>query len=166
MKSKKEQVLLKDILSVLLKYDFATIETCIDYLVENKQQLRGFLAFANGGKAEIQSNKSDSMLNNILFTTEEEKRVIIKRIYKYLSGKRFTYSQIYQMSVQYFKERPISISLDADNKNELLLALTRGLVNLPVEEVHGFEYYIQVQKKPESENTLENWSKVIVKEQV
>lgn len=167
MKSKKEQELLRDILPVLLKYDYITIEHCMDYLMENKQKLTGFLAFVNGGGTEVQNIRNKSAIDNVLLTVDKEKSAIIKRIYKYLSGKRFTYGQVYHMSVQYFErteKESASIDLNAENKNELLLALARGLVNLPVEDIHEFEHYIQVQPNAENENTLENWSKVIIKE--
>lgn len=167
MKSKKEQELLRDILSVLLKYDYVTIEQCMDYLIENKQRLADFLAFANGGGTEIQNIRSKSAIDNVLFTVDKKKSTVIKRIYKYLSGRRFTYEQVYHMSVQYFErtERELAlIDLNAENKNELLLALARKLVDLPMKDIHEFEHYIQVQSNAENENTLENWSKVIVKE--
>lgn len=167
MKSKKDQELLREILSVFLRYDYVTIEHCMDYLMKNIQRLHGFLSFVNGGEAEIQNNRNKSAIDKVLFTADKEKGTIIRRIYKYLSGKHFTYEQVCHMCVQYFErtERtPISINLNADNKNEFLLALTRELVNLQMEEIREFEYYIQIQPKSENENTLENWSKVIIKE--
>ena len=167
MRSKKEQELLKDILSVLLKYDYTTIEQCLGYLLENKQKLSDLLAFVNGGEGKSQKSKKRSAIDEVLFTTETGKSAIIRQIYKYLSSKRFTYEQVYRLSVQYFgtTERiPLSINLNANNKKELLLALARGLANLSAEDIHEFEHYIQVQSKAENENTLENWSKVIIKE--
>ncbi len=164
MKNKKEQELLRDILSVLLRYDYATIEHCLDYLMKNKQQLSSFLAFANGGEGETQNNRNKSAIDEVIFTAGKEKGAIIRQIYRYLSNKRFTYEQVYRMSIQYFEKKLVSIDLTANNKNELLLTLVRGLTNLPVEDIHEFENYIQTQPKAENENTLENWSKVIIKE--
>ena len=97
-------------------------------------------------------------------TTEKEKSVIIKRIYKNLSSKRFTFEQIYNVSLQFFKEKEVSIDLHVDNKNDLLLEMAKGLVSLHIDEIKKFEYDMQINKRTESENTLENWSKVIVKE--
>ena len=112
----------------------------------------------------MQNSRNRHAIDDVLLTAEGEKSAVIRRIYKYLSGKRFTYEQIYRMSAQYFEEKPVSIHLEAGSKGELLLALAHELANLPIEEVNGFEYSIQGRKKAESENTLENWSKVIVKE--
>lgn len=165
MKNKKEQELLRDILSVLLRYDYATIEHCLDYLMKNKQQLPGFLAFVHGGESETQNTKNRSAIDEVVFTAGKEKGAIIRHIYRYLSSKRFTYEQVYRMSIQYFEKIAVSIDLSAEDKNELLLALAHRLANLPVEDIHEFEYFIQAQPKAESENTLENWSKVIIKEQ-
>ncbi len=164
MKSKKEQELLRDILSVLLRYDYVTIEHCLDYLMKHKQQLSNFLTFANGGEGETQNNRNKSAIDEVISTAGKEKGAIIRQIYRYLSNKRFTYKQVYRMSIQYFEKMSISIDLTGDNKNELLLALVRGLTNLSMEDIHEFECYIQTKPKVENENTLENWSKVIIKE--
>lgn len=164
MKSKKEQELLKDLLSVLLRYDCATIEHCLDYLMKNKQQLSSFISFANGGD-ETPNNRNKSAIDEIAFTAGRGKGPSIRHIYKYLSSKRFTYEQVYRMGTQYFETKAILIDLNAGNKDELLLSLVRELANLSVEDIQEFEYYVQTQQKAENKNTLENWSKVIIKEQ-
>lgn len=163
MKNKKEQELLREIVPVLIKYDLATIENCVNYMMENKQQLANLLAFVNGDKFETQNNRDKSEIDEILLTTEKEKSVIIKRIFKYLSGKRFTFEQIRSMCVQYFKDKQVFTNLKMNNKNEILLEVTRILATLTLEEIKEFECYMQINKKTEAENTLENWSKVIVK---
>lgn len=163
MRGKKEQELLKEILAVFLRYDCVTIEQCLDYLLENKQDLYGWLTFANGGESETENNRKKSAIDKVVFTAGREKGPIIRRIYRYLSSKRFTYEQICHIGAQYFEKIPISIDLNVANKNEFLLALAQGLANLPVDNIREFEYYIQAQPKAENENTLENWSKVIIK---
>lgn len=165
MRGKKEQELLKDVLAVFLRYDCVIVEQCLDYLLENKQDLYGWLTFANGGESETQNNGKKSAIDKVVSIAGREKGPIIRRIYKCLSSKRFTYEQICHISAQYFEKIPISIDLNAANKNEFLLALAQGLTNLPVDDIREFEYYIQAQPKAnaENENTLENWSKVIIK---
>lgn len=164
MKSKKEQELLRDILAVLLKYDYPTIEHCLDHLMENKQKLPDFLAFVSGGESSTQSKANKSAADGSSSSPGKKKGVIVRRICKYLSGKRFTYEQVRHMSAQYFQKKPVSIVLDSDDKNELLSVLARQLADLPEEDIRDFEQYIQAQSKAGSENTLENWSKVIIKE--
>lgn len=164
MKSKKENELLREIVPILIKYDLATIENCVEYIMENKQQLSIVLAFVNGGRIEVQNNREKSAIDEVLLTTEKEKSAIIKRIYKSLSSKRFTFEQIYNVSIQFFKGKEDSINLHVDNKNDLLLEMAKGLACLHIDEIKKFEYDMQINKRTESENTLENWSKVIVKE--
>lgn len=163
MKNKKENELLREIVPILIKYDLNTIVNCVEYIMENKQQLSSLLTFVNGEGFE-QTNRVKSAIDEVLLTTEKEKSVIIKRIYKNLSSKRFTFEQIYNVSLQFFKEKEVSIDLHVDNKNDLLLEMAKGLVSLHIDEIKKFEYDMQINKRTESENTLENWSKVIVKE--
>lgn len=163
MKSKKEQELLREFVGLLLKYDAATIESCLDYIMENKQELENLLAFVNGKEFETQRSQGKSEVAAALSAVEAEKSVIIKRIYRYLSNKRFTSAQIYALCQQYFKAEQLSIQLTPDRKSELLLELVKGLSNLSVKEIEEFEYYTQMNRRAESENTLENWSKVIIK---
>lgn len=163
MKNKKENELLREIVPILIKYDLNTIVNCVEYIMENKQQLSSLLTFVNG-EGFGQTNRVKSAIDEVLLTTEKEKSVIIKRIYKNLSSKRFTFEQIYNVSLQFFKEKEVSIDLHVDNKNDLLLEMAKGLVSLHIDEIKKFEYDMQINKRTESENTLENWSKVIVKE--
>ena len=139
MKSKKENELLREIIPILIKYDLSTIENCVEYIMENKQQLSNLLTFVNGGRFEVQNNRDNSAIDEILLTTEKEKSAIIRRIYKSLSGKRFTFEQIYNVSIQFFKEKEVSINLHVSNKNDLLLEMARGLACLHIDEIKKFE---------------------------
>jgi len=163
VKSKKENELLREIVPILIKYDLATIVNSVEYIMENKQQLSNLLTFVNGGGFE-QTNRVKSAIDEVLLTTEKEKSAIIKRIYKNLSSKRFTFEQIYNVSLQFFKEKEVPIDLHVDNKNDLLLEMAKGLASLHIDEIKKFEFDMQINKRTESQNTLENWSKVIVKE--
>lgn len=163
MKNKKENELLKEIVPILIKYDLVTIENCMEYITENKQQLSNLITFANGEKFEVQKNRDQGAIDEVLLTTEKEKSAIIKRIYKSLSCKRFSFEQIYNMSIQFFEEREVPINLHVNNKDALLLEVVRGLACLHIDEIKDFEYDMQINKRTEGENTLENWSKVIVK---
>lgn len=164
MKSKREIELLREIVPILIKYDLATIENCLEYVMENKQLLSDLLIFVNGGRAEVQKNRDKSEIDEVLLSTEKEKGIIIKRIYKSLSSKKFTFEQIYNVSLQFFKEKEVVVNLDVDNKNKLLLEMARGLTFIHIDDIKKFEYDMQINKRTESGNTLENWSKVIVKE--
>ena len=43
MKNKKENELLREIVPILIKYDLNTIVNCVEYIMENKQQLSSLL---------------------------------------------------------------------------------------------------------------------------
>lgn len=163
MRSKKDQELLRELVGLLLKYDAATIESCLDYIMENKRELENLLTFVNGQEFVGQRVQVKNEIDGALLAVEPEKSAIIKRIYRYLSNKRFTSAQIRALCQQYFKEGQLPVKLTPVRKSELLLELVKGLSNLPVKEVEEFEYYTQMNRRVESENTLENWSKVIIK---
>lgn len=155
---------MKELFSILIKYDLVTIDNCMDYIMANKDQLTACIDFLNGNNAVMRKGKSKNAIDEFLFTIDREKAVIIKRTCRYLAGKNFSAEQMCDVCRQYFETKQLSTNFISSDKDGLSLEIAQILANLSLEDITEFERNVQMSKSTGGQNTLENWSKVIIKE--
>jgi hypothetical protein len=161
-----ENKLLKELLGLLVKYDYDEIEYCLNYLVKNKKQLNDWILFAEGKAVNAGGpNKKKNHIDEILLNTDREKKTVIKRIIKILSSNHYDTMTIVSSFMEFLemKQYPSQVNF-GDNKESILSEIGRSLANLSREDIIEFERSIQMKTINVNENNLENWSKIIVKD--
>ena len=159
-----EKELLQEIIPILLKYDMDTIENCFAYIQKNKKALCDFSAFLDMQDSISKNNKKKNAFDDIIMSVEQDRRPMIKRICKYISTKSTNMDQIQLIAKKYFESREVDISIISNDREEITKDIVKGLCTLRKEDIMQFERLLQMGIINESENNLENWSKVIVKE--
>lgn len=159
---KDDSELIKELIPVLLKYNIATIENCLEYILKNKDNLVEIMNFVNGINTEMK--KSKVSIDEVLESKDIEKRNIIKRVYKLLSVKSFSANQLIELWNEYAK--PLNKTIEKKiTKNELLIEIVKYLDSLDLNEIIEFENQMHLFKSNTKGNTLENWSKIIIKDE-
>lgn len=163
--NKKDQELLMELVPIIIKYDLSTIDNCIDYIKENREKLSVCLDFVSGNRSEMRKGKGKSATDEFLLTIDKEKALVIKRICKYLSGRNITVEQIHSIFEKYIESNQTSAEkVISTDKEGISLEIAKFLASLNLKDIMEFERNVQMNKTTESQNTLENWSKLIVKE--
>lgn len=160
----KEKEMLQEMFPILLKYDMETIEKCFAYIKKNKKILCDISAFLEMNENISKNSKKKNAVDEIVMSVEQDRRPIIKRISKYLTARGMNLEQLQLISKQYFDSKNICISFLSNDREETVENIVRNLCILKKDEIIQFEKLIQVGIANASENTLENWSKVIVRE--
>lgn len=146
-----------------------TVENCMNPINEHKQKLSNLITdFMNLEKVKNYESEYKNEIDEILSTTTREKKFIIKKIYTSLSNKKFTIEQIYHVFEQYFEPNILAenLELNENNKNKFLLKVMTFLKDLDTEKLEEILYSIPSRNETrKTENTLENWTKIIMKHQ-
>lgn len=173
---KKQEELLKKILPILLDYDYLTIKKAATFLIDNESLLKECLNNVNSIISESYSEKNklekiksntkslNSKINLLCDSTTTEAGIILKRIYRAIC---YTKISIEDLDLLLDKELKMSIKdkITSGSREEYLLNLFSLLPYESINSLQELEYRIKlVLSKDSSQNSLANWSSLIIKE--
>lgn len=156
-----------NLITNFVEKESSIVENCMEPVNEHKQELSNLITdFMNLEKIKNYKQEYKNEIEKILSTTTREKKLIIRKIYTSLSNKKITIEQIYHFSEQYFEPNILAenLELNKSNKNKFLLEVMNFLKDLDTEKLEEILYSIPSRNETrKTENTLENWTKIIMK---
>ena len=160
----KQTDLLKLLMPIILKYDYPTVKKTLQYILDNEEKfkickkmndefIKGLDITGNKTK-----NKESSEINSIINGNERNKKVILKNIYNIIIKRKL---KIEQICKSIMSQSDCYSNIDINSLEELFEILSKE----DIDKLKRLENIIVANlRSKNSENSLENWSNLIIKE--
>lgn len=160
----KQTDLLKLLMPIIQKYDYPTVKKALQYILDNEEEFKvckkmndQFIKGLDNTSNKIK-NKESSEINSIINGTERNKKVILKNIYMIIVNRKLKIEQICES---------IHSQIDGFHNIEInsLEELFDILSKEDIDKLKRLENIIIANSRlKNSDNSLENWSNLIIKE--
>lgn len=165
----EEKELLKKILPILMEYEYSTIKKVAEYVLNNDVKFKGYIRTMKSIVDNIdtsdkkQNAKSTTEIEEIINNCDRKIKLALKKIYKCILLKKVTVEDICNIIDDKLKDKT-NIDTNSILRKKCLICLFSLLKNEKIEVIRELDYYInqKINNKTE-ENSLENWSSLIIK---
>lgn len=158
---KKEKELLIELTPIFSKYNWKTISNCMKYILENEKALVEYMNFINGIDNDLKGTKP---INELIKDASTDKKDILFRINKFMNSKVCTIEKINACVKQVINNNELISDISGKNKKDTIMRVLDYIKDIDVIQIIEFENSLRTNKGNLHENNLENWGKVIVKE--
>lgn len=158
---KKEKELLEELMPIFLRYDDKTVSDCLKYIQENDNIIREYKMFLhNIDKNNQRTSTKYKSIDSIM----DDKSSIINEIKKYMNSKLCSIDTIKISVEDILENEDITSFIMANNKKDIIIKLIDYLKEKEIDKLVKFRNSLQTKENQSSDNNLENWGKLIVKD--